>query len=336
MSIESIDKLVEFVTSKFGAGSAMLMSDKAEDLSYVSTGSIEVDEALGGQGLPLCRLVNFIGKEAAGKTTMAIHVLIECQKMGGRAVLIETEEAFSYDRSEKMGLDLSKTLIIQPETVEKAFAAIKALTDGITSKKGEDKPTVIVWDSFSGTPTKSDIDADIEASKNSTGASRSKEVGSHARVASFNLRHVPSDLVKANCLLIVIHQIKQNIMVGYGSPDTFLAERPFKFHSSVGLRVARKGNVVEKNEIVGITSKVKVIKNKVAPPFRECEVDIYFDRGYDRASQLLKKALLRGIVIRAGGWLSYKENKFRANEFDKILLDNVDLEKEILLDGGVK
>jgi recombination protein RecA len=303
-----------------GKGAIMRMGDTAvEEIDVIPTGSIGLDVALGIGGLPKGRIVEIYGPESSGKTTLAIHAIAEAQKRGGIAAMIDAEHAFDRFYAEKLGVDIDNLLISQPDNGEQALE----ITENLIRSGAID---IIVIDSVAALTPRAEIEGEMGDSK----------MGLHARLMSQALRKLTGTISKTGCVCIFINQLREKIGVMFGNPETTTGGNALKFYSSVRLDIRRAGQIKNGDAIIGSRARVKVVKNKVAPPFRKAEFDIMYGQGISKVGEIIDLGVDHGIVKKSGSWFSYGETRLGQGRdaVKELLLDNPELSEE--LEGLIK
>lgn len=282
------------IERQFGKGSVMRMGDSSisRDIEAISTGSLGLDIALGIGGLPKGRIVEIYGPESSGKTTLTLQVIAECQKMGGTAAFIDAEHALDPSYAQKLGVNVDELLVSQPDTGEQALE----ITDMLVRSAAVD---VIIIDSVAALTPKAEIEGDMGDS----------HVGLQARLMSQALRKLTANIKRSNTLVIFINQIRMKIGVMFGSPETTTGGNALKFYASVRLDIRRIGSIKKGEEVLGSETRVKVVKNKVAPPFKMTEFDILYNEGISRESEIINLAVSLNLIEKSGAWYSYKQEK---------------------------
>jgi recombination protein RecA len=282
------------IEKQFGKGSVMRMGDGTIDrnMESISTGSLSLDIALGIGGLPKGRVVEIYGPESSGKTTLALQVVAQCQKTGGTAAFVDAEHALDPGYAEKLGVNVDELLVSQPDTGEQSLE----ITDMLVRSGAVD---VIVVDSVAALTPKAEIEGDMGDS----------HVGLQARLMSQALRKLTGSIKRSNSMVIFINQIRMKIGVMFGNPETTTGGNALKFYSSVRLDIRRIGAIKRGDEVIGNETRVKVVKNKVAPPFKQCEFEILYGEGTSKEGELIDLGVKQGIVDKAGAWYSYKDER---------------------------
>jgi recombination protein RecA len=315
--LKALKLTMDKIDKDFGKGSVMMMNEKGDvQMEVVSTGSIGLDAALGVGGLPRGRVIEIYGPESSGKTTLATHVIAEAQKKGGMCAIVDAEHAFDSGYAQKLGVDIDNLLISQPDYGEQALE----IADRLILSGALD---VVVIDSVAALVPKGELEGEMGDSK----------MGLQARLMSQALRKLTATISKTNTICIFINQLREKIGVMFGNPETTTGGNALKFYASVRLDIRRMSQIKDGEEAVGNRVKVKVVKNKVAPPFRNAEFDIIFGEGISKVGEILDMGVEMGIVQKSGSWFSYNGDKLgQGREGVKGLLhDNPQLADEIEL-----
>jgi recombination protein RecA len=313
LTIDKIDK-------DFGKGSVMMMNERSQEpQAVISTGSIGLDVALGIGGLPKGRVVEIYGPESSGKTTLAIHVIAEAQKKGGMCAIIDAEHAFDSAYAKRLGVDVDNLLISQPDYGEQGLE----IADRLILSGALD---VVVIDSVAALVPKSELEGEMGDSK----------MGMQARLMSQALRKLTATISKTNCCCIFINQLREKIGVMFGNPETTTGGNALKFYASVRLDIRRMAQLKDGDESIGNHVKVKVVKNKVAPPFRVAEFDIIYGAGISKTGEIIDMGVEMGIVQKSGSWFSYDTTKLGQGRdaVKQLLVDNPELANE--LEGKIR
>ena len=291
---KALDAALGQIEKQFGKGSIMRMGDKGviPDIASVSTGSLGLDIALGIGGLPRGRVVEIYGPESSGKTTLTLHVIAEMQKLGGTAAFVDAEHALDPQYAQKLGVDVDNLLVSQPDTGEQALE----ITDSLVRSGAVD---IVVVDSVAALTPKAEIEGDMGDS----------HMGLQARLMSQALRKLTGNIKRTNTLVIFINQIRMKIGVMFGNPETTTGGNALKFYASVRLDIRRIGSIKKGDEILGNETRVKVVKNKVAPPFKQVEFDILYGEGISRQGEVIDLGVKEKLIDKAGAWYSYQGQK---------------------------
>ena len=313
---KALDSALAQIERQFGKGSIMKLGGDNEmpEIEATSTGSLGLDIALGIGGLPKGRVVEIYGPESSGKTTLTLHCVAEEQKKGGVCAFVDAEHALDPQYAKKLGVNLDELLISQPDTGEQALE----ITDTLVRSGAV---SMVIVDSVAALTPRSELEGDMGDSS----------VGVHARLMSQAMRKLTSSIARSNCMVIFINQIRMKIGVMFGSPETTTGGNALKFYASVRLDIRRIGAIKDRDEVVGNTTRVKVVKNKVAPPFKQVEFDIMYGEGISKTGELIDLGVKAGVVEKSGSWFSYGDERIgQGRENAKAFLkENADIALEI-------
>ena len=303
------------IEKQFGKGAVMRLGDRTDDnIETISTGSLGLDIALGVGGLPRGRVIEIYGPESSGKTTLTLQVIANCQKNGGTAAFVDAEHALDPTYAQKLGVNVEDLLVSQPDTGEQALE----IADMLVRSGAVD---IVVVDSVAALTPKAEIEGEMGDS----------HVGLHARLMSQALRKLTANIKKSNCLVIFINQIRMKIGVMFGSPETTTGGNALKFYASVRLDIRRIGAVKKGEEVIGSETRVKVVKNKVAPPFRQAEFEILYGEGTSREGEIIELGVAQNLIEKSGAWYSYKGDRIGQGKENvrQFLRDNPKIADEV-------
>lgn len=290
---ELIAEAIKQIEKEFGKGAIMLLSDSSiGDIDVISSGSILLDEILGVKGFPKGRIIEIYGSESTGKTTLALMALAQAQKEKGRIAFIDAEHALDRQYSQKLGVDINSLLITQPDSGEQALEIL----DILVKSQALD---MIVVDSVAALVPQVELDGDMN----------DQTIGAQARLMSKALRKLSGNIAKTNCIVIFINQIREKVGIIYGNPEITPGGKALRFYSTIRLEVRKGEQLIKNNQIIGHKIKIKVVKNKVAPPFKTVTLDFCFEEGFSKISEIIAIAVEKKVINKAGGWYSYEDVK---------------------------
>ena len=290
---KELDEVLKQIQKTFGKGSVMKLGERpAVDVSVIPSGSLLLDEALGVGGYPKGRIIEIYGPESSGKTTLALHAIAECQKQGGRAAFIDAEHAIDPVYAKNLGVNIDELILPQPDSGEQALEIAEMLANSGAID-------LLIVDSVAALVPQAELDG--EMSDNS--------VGLQARLMSKAMRKLAGILNKKECAIIFINQLREKVGVMYGNPETTSGGRALKFYASIRLDIRRTEAIKSGSDVTGNTCRIKIVKNKVSPPFKQCEIDIIYGQGISKEAEILDRAVELGIIRKSGSWFEYDGSK---------------------------
>ena len=293
LNADALDETLKQIQKLFGKGAVMRLGEReAVDVDAIPSGSLLLDEALGVGGYPKGRIIEIFGPESSGKTTLALHAIAECQKNGGRAAFIDAEHAIDPIYAKNLGVDINELILSQPDNGEQALEIAEMLA-------ASGSINLIVVDSVAALVPQAELDGEMGDSS----------VGLQARLMSKAMRKIAGVLNKKECAVIFINQLREKVGVMYGNPETTSGGRALKFYASIRIDIRRTEAIKQGSDIIGNTCRVKIVKNKVSPPFKQCEIDIIYGQGISKEAEVLDRAVELGYIKKAGAWFEYNGNK---------------------------
>ena len=293
-TVNTLDEALKLVEKTFGKGSVMKLGERPNvDVNVIPSGSLLIDKALGVGGYPRGRIIEIFGPESSGKTTLALHAIAECQKLGGQAAFVDAEHAIDPNYARNLGVNIDDLILSQPDSGEQGLQIVEMLANS-------DAFDMIVVDSVAALVPESELEGEMNE----------QNVGAQARLMSKALRKITAILNHHECTVIFINQLREKVGVLYGNPETTTGGRALKFYSSVRIDIRRTEAIKNGSDIIGNTVNVKIVKNKVAPPFKNCKVDIIYGKGISQTGEILDVGVELGVLKRIGSWYEYDGNRF--------------------------
>ena len=316
LQADTLDETLKQIQKMFGKGAVMRLGERESvDVDAIPSGSLLIDEAIGVGGYPKGRIIEIFGPESSGKTTLALHAIAECQKNGGRAAFIDAEHAIDPVYAKNLGVDINELILSQPDNGEQALEIVEMLANsgGVN---------LIIVDSVAALVPQAELDGEMGDSS----------VGLQARLMSKAMRKIAGILNKKECAVIFINQLREKVGVMYGNPETTSGGRALKFYASVRIDIRRTEAIKQGADIVGNTCRVKIVKNKVSPPFKQCEIDIIYGQGISKEGEILDRAVELGLIKKSGSWFEYNGNKIaQGRDAAKVYIkENEDVASELL------
>ena len=316
LNADTLDETLKQIQKLFGKGAVMRLGERESvDVDAISSGSLLIDEALGVGGYPKGRIIEIFGPESSGKTTLALHAIAECQKNGGRAAFIDAEHAIDPVYAKNLGVDINELILSQPDNGEQALEIVEMLANsgGVN---------LIIVDSVAALVPQAELDGEMADSS----------VGLQARLMSKAMRKIAGILNKKECAVIFINQLREKVGVMYGNPETTSGGRALKFYASIRIDIRRTEAIKQGADIIGNTCRVKIVKNKVSPPFKQCEIDIIYGQGISKEGEILDRSVELGFIKKSGSWFEYNGNKIaQGRDAAKLYLkENEDVANELL------
>ena len=316
IAVDTLDETLKQIQKMFGKGAVMRLGERESvDVDAIPSGSLLIDEAIGVGGYPKGRIIEIFGPESSGKTTLALHAIAECQKNGGRAAFIDAEHAIDPVYAKNLGVDINELILSQPDNGEQALEIVEMLANsgGVN---------LIIVDSVAALVPQAELDGEMGDSS----------VGLQARLMSKAMRKIAGILNKKECAVIFINQLREKVGVMYGNPETTSGGRALKFYASVRIDIRRTEAIKQGADIIGNTCRVKIVKNKVSPPFKQCEIDIIYGQGISKEGEILDRAVELGLIKKAGSWFEYNGNKIaQGRDAAKLYIkENEDIANELL------
>ena len=316
ISSDALNETIKQIEKLFGKGTVMRLGDReAVDVDAIPSGSLLLDEALGVGGYPKGRIIEIFGPESSGKTTLALHAIAECQKNGGRAAFIDAEHAIDPIYAKNLGVDINELILSQPDNGEQALEIAEMLANSGSI-------SLIIVDSVAALVPQAELDGEMGDSS----------VGLQARLMSKAMRKIAGILNKKECAVIFINQLREKVGVMYGNPETTSGGRALKFYASIRIDIRRTEAIKQGSDIIGNTCRVKIVKNKVSPPFKQCEIDIIYGQGISKEAEILDRSVELGLIKKSGAWFEYKGSKIaQGRDAAKLYLkENQDVAEELL------